>query len=450
MNANPKHPKRSAISDNLPMIIVFDTTVLNSNPQLNASWWADFVNEARERGDKLLVPHAVVIEAVAHYARDVTEAIDALDGWAKSHNRYGLEDIRDAARTMLRTRVEGQELALRRYLKASGVEIVDPPPVDHLDLVRRAVMFRKPYDADARKDGYRDTLHWLTVLHIARENPAEQVWWLSQNQKDFGDGNGKSAGWHPEIADELKEEGLSGRVHYDFNIPSLRGTLAELTAPLPESDWDEIVSGDPVADTMTGLIAGAWLGRSVPAEDVALSSNAKRPTVTVLSRLKDLEWSDIARSGRAGYVGRFTAKTKAEFDVAFHTDSGTEYSVIEKDILLSGLATFTGPGTVESVSVLEFVAPPDDPAFAALEWLQLLELIGDRDRRSKQAAKKKAMLQGRPIAEHQRATSGESEENKMHEAISLLNKMVSEGGLSDRELAALNNALKRAGLSRLF
>ncbi|MBQ7806351.1 PIN domain-containing protein [Rhodococcus sp. (in: high G+C Gram-positive bacteria)] len=432
------------------MIIVFDTTVLNSNPQLNASWWNDFVDEARERGDKLVVPHAVVIEAVAHYARDVTEAIEALDGWAKSHNRYGLEDVRDAARTMLRQRVEGQEYALRRYLKASGVEIVDPPPVDHLDLVRRAVMFRKPYDADARKDGYRDTLHWLTVLHIARENPTEQVWWLSQNQKDFGDGNGKSAGWHPEIADELKEQGLSGRVHYDFNIPSLRGTLAELTAPLPESDWATIVSGDTVADTMTASIAGAWLGRAVPAEDVALSSNAKIPTVSSLSKLKDLEWSDIARSGRAGYFGRFTAKTRANFDVAFHTDSGTEFSVIEKDILLSGLATFTGPGEVESVSILEFVAPPDDPAFAALEWLQLLELISDRDRRSQRAEKKKVMLQGRPIADYHGAASAEFDQDKMHEAISLLKKMVSEGGLSNSELAALNNALSRAGLSRLF
>lgn len=97
---------------------------------------------------------------------------------------------------------------LRLLLGDAGVTVVPSPEVPHREVFRRAAARRRP--CDAKGDGYRDTLNWLTVVELARKHAASDVIWATANTADFG--NGLGSGLHQDLLEDLRTaaQGIAG------------------------------------------------------------------------------------------------------------------------------------------------------------------------------------------------------------------------------------------------
>ena len=119
------------------------------------------------------------------------------------------------------------------------VAIIPPPKIDHVDLVRRAASRRKPCDNNG--DGYRDTLNWLTLLAVASAHPKDEIFWVSDNSRDFGAEDGDEL--HMDLKEELRSIGLrtesDGLVLSPISFFSL---LPKTSRPLPLA-WRQFSRG---------------------------------------------------------------------------------------------------------------------------------------------------------------------------------------------------------------
>lgn len=366
MNTTPKHPKRSAISDNLPMIIILDTTVPLQDPQLRAGWWAELDSTARRVGARLVVPEVVFAESVAHHNRTIEALVGQAENFGNKVKRYGLDAIRDAAVKAIREKVDAYENALRSHLVAMGVEFVPPVQVDHMTLIDRAVAFRKPWDESERKDGYRDTLNWLTVLELAKQNPGEEVWWVSDNSGDFGNGDGENdAEWHPQIADELQSAGLLDLVKWTRTVFTLFAALADRTAPIPDADKENLLK-KLSAPELAGLISSEVLAKKLDPKDAALPRDTDSAEITSFAGLtSDVKWESLAGSGDGNIVGRFVACVSLGLDLIQESSGVATVSFRRKEFDVTGVATLTHDGRITALSVTSIEALENDPGHAA-------------------------------------------------------------------------------------
>ncbi|WP_072802412.1 PIN domain-containing protein [Rhodococcoides yunnanense] len=148
--------------------------------------------------------------------------------------------------------VSGYEIALRNRISELEAEVVSlPDTIDHTDIARRASERRAPYgvagnrDDGQAKDGYRDTLIWLTVLDVAKQEPGCDVWFVSNNYSDFGaklensdsrDTFEYPLDWHSELSPELDQQGLLSRVFYARSLSRLeQHLLSKFAWQVPDS-----------------------------------------------------------------------------------------------------------------------------------------------------------------------------------------------------------------------
>jgi len=179
---------------------------------------------AREAGLRPRVPAAVVAETVANHARKYEAArTDFLKaGLAMRRvagNAVRLADVPE--------RLDYAEV-LEQRLENLWVEVMDPPPTPHMEIVARASARRRPFDKTG--SGYRDALTWMTCLELAREGG--RVFLVSQDL-DF-------AGEDRELAPDLTDEvaALPGSVTL---VRELRRWL------LPLSPWKEVTNAQEAA-----------------------------------------------------------------------------------------------------------------------------------------------------------------------------------------------------------
>ena len=217
----------------IPVLVVLDTTELMGDPVCGGIGWRVLAHAVSKWHLRLIVPEVAVAEAVAGYGRAIAEAAVALERFSKLARRLGFPDASEGAAAAAKEALEGYEERLRKALGDAGAEFVGPPEVAHLDLVQRACSRRRPCDSNG--DGYRDTLNWLTVVRVAEASPDDEVVWVTGNFKDFADESGTRL--HPDLTEDLKQAGVSGRVRLVLSI----GDLAqELAAGLPVEVGDDL------------------------------------------------------------------------------------------------------------------------------------------------------------------------------------------------------------------
>lgn len=162
-------------------IVVIDSNALIADYRLRSVAMTGLVERFRANKLRLVVPEVVVREVIAHFGRDLTEAAATMTKAAGTLGRLGL----DAPAHTLNPREGAAEYEqwLRGQLQELGASIPEPPEVQHLDLVDRALQGRAPFSDDGRK-GYRDALIWETVLSCAR---AGTVAFVTNNHRDFAE-----------------------------------------------------------------------------------------------------------------------------------------------------------------------------------------------------------------------------------------------------------------------
>lgn len=241
--------------------------------------------------------------------------------------------------------------------------MVPTPPVPHMEIAQRAAAVRAPYTKN--KDGYRDTLIWLTLLDIAERHPHEHVWLVSNNTGDFGQPEPRNDGptpLHQDLLEELAAAGLEGRVSYVTNLPVLEAQIAAHHAPLAAEDLESRVAELSVSATLLAVERATFLLGVDPASGAL-------PRGTVLAMLVRPELPGLDQWSFAGGAGRGQGRWSASFSVeapcqlalALMDEKGVQ--LLTKELRLSGVIT-VGPDGVEEVQGISAEALSADPARA--------------------------------------------------------------------------------------
>lgn len=334
------------------MIIVLDTTVVLSDPQLRAAWWKTLKDTAKRNSARILVPEVVIVEAVANQKRSLAALSDKLRTAAQRDKRFGVDSICEAIDSAIGAKTDGFERELRGHLSVLGAELVAPPAIDHLELVNRAVEFRKPWDGDERKDGYRDTLNWLTVLDIADSNVGQEVWWISQNSKDFGAGDDEQnpTKWHDHISAELIARGLDGRVNWAHDVATLLSEIAERTAPVADAEKEKFVA-KILEKELFGYVSAELVGFKLDSEQVDIEGIASTAEVRFVTGLDDVEWESLAGDGDGGFVARFTALAGVGITATVRREDSLHTFQQTRRLALAGVANLNATASIMAVSI---------------------------------------------------------------------------------------------------
>ncbi|MEV6071925.1 PIN domain-containing protein [Nocardia sp. NPDC052001] len=350
----------------MAIVVVVDSNIISDSPSLRREEWLSLIKNQAAWGVEFAIPEVVVMESVNVVKREWNKQRDSL---AKAKvGEFGLGDTLNSMLTEIDRRSEGYEQSLRDRLGEIGASIVAPPPADLMDLARRAAVQRAPYRKD--KDGFRDTLIWLTALDIAQKRSDAEVWFVSDNHEDFGPKPGSWTGentgerddcpilFHQDLREDLDGRGLLGRVNYVVSLKRLEQHIAARFAPIPESELR--TRADRIdRDSLAERLMSAAHGVDVDPEQVALPLAAAAAAITgTQGQHGGWEFSEGALRADAGWTARFAVNV--EVDISFvRTDLTT--GEITKTLRVFGDITVSLGNEVVDIAVTSAEALPDDP-----------------------------------------------------------------------------------------
>lgn len=228
-------------------VIVVDTNILRDSPRLSNDAWQSILANRESWNVQIVVPDVVEMEAINVVRRHWVQQRDGLAGL--KIGEFGLSETQREMLNRINERIDGYDTELRERLRDIGATVISSQSLDVLEVARRASARRAPYvdnrtnnekntKAPARKDGFRDTLIWLGVIDFAAQNTDCDVWFVSNNRKDFGgraDGSTKESDddacpypLHTHLAEDLAAASLDQRVFY---VRSLSSDLNSISLP---------------------------------------------------------------------------------------------------------------------------------------------------------------------------------------------------------------------------
>ncbi|MFJ9448501.1 PIN domain-containing protein [Kitasatospora sp. NPDC101235] len=227
-------------------MIIFDTNAINRfNPR---SPRADLVRALRASGQyRVGVPWVVLEELVAHQAKEYMTQRGA-----------ALKELKELRRSMVwRSADVVDELPLeleecQEYWRKAYGEIFEVVPTSGdaalKALSREAIALPPAKQGTKRAEGARDAAIWFTIVEYLREHPDEEVVFVTDNHKDFGDGAeypypmGQDLG---DCSDRLKR------------IEDFDSVVAEFTTPVDgkaaAADAERHLGTDAVAEPVSRL-----------------------------------------------------------------------------------------------------------------------------------------------------------------------------------------------------
>ena len=343
--------------------IVLDTNILHKSPYLSRDEWTSLSTHKDEWKVRILVPEVVVMETTNTVQRE----------WARQKNtfstakvgEFGLQERVDEIIEAIAARIDSYEEALKRRLSELGAEVVPDPKVSHTKVAERASKGIAPYQGKATKDNYRDTLIWLTVIEVAKNTLDEEVWFVSENHKDFGGLDAEAAdqvprALHQELQKELMGLGLQNRVKYAADLAALVQHISALYGPIATEELATLMAAVK-HDELGRLLNEQIQAMTIPARDVALQPTASIAAVNeILS--PELEWkfSDEAKSGESEWTASYVVDLEAVV-LGYSRDMEEMLTIDDKVLRASGTVTFTTEGNIEKFEVSRLEALPDDP-----------------------------------------------------------------------------------------
>ncbi|RQO45834.1 hypothetical protein DBV08_18350, partial [Rhodococcus sp. KBW08] len=363
-------------------IIVVDTNILCFTPSLRHKHFQSLADNGVKWGVRLVVPEVVFMETVNVVRRTWEETATAVSDL--KIGEFGLNGEKEAIEATIRTRITSYADDLRDRLDSLGFDVVPAPAVPHLEVAQRSAERRPPYlpgSDDPRqipKDGYRDTLIWLTVMDIAKSNPDAEVWFVSTNTKDFGPASnnwtGKSTGSKTDcpinfsdgLIEELADRGLADRVRYVTTLSALEQHFANQWQPVGDeilAEWFDRTDRTNLANSLHAKL----IGFPLDPEQSALAIDTFRAHIVSAERpLEGWQFSEGAgRGSEGGWTARFTVPVGVVISVIELPAATTgEYT---KTLNFSGVISVDASGTQEDLVVEAATAFPDDENVEAWE-----------------------------------------------------------------------------------
>ncbi|OMB80797.1 hypothetical protein A5743_09580 [Mycolicibacterium conceptionense] len=351
-------------------VIVLDTNIIATCPRLDSPALISLVEHAEGWGVRLVVPEVVAMESVSVVRRHWKAERDRL--FNLPLELFGLAEGQADMVAAIDQASQGYEQWLSEELAAKGIVIQPVPDVDHMEIARRASAGRTPFtrSKDGKtKDGYRDTLIWLTVLALANEHADDEIWLVSDNHHDFGptpgDWTGPKSGkrddcpinFDDHLADELAAQGLSDHVHYVVSAAALEQHLASQFAPIDAAELEQL-AGTISMSAAAGQLMLLALGKPLDPDAAALPAGAELGEIVgVREQHQGWTFTDAARRGAAGWTARFAVDTEFDIEVAGAPWISSEQS---KVLTVAGRVYVSPTGEIVDMAVDSIEAAPGD------------------------------------------------------------------------------------------
>ncbi|TCU82263.1 uncharacterized protein DUF4935 [Curtobacterium sp. PhB42] len=299
------------------MILVPDANAVVPNPELQGGTWRAITTAIHDGTLTVLVPRIVAAEItgkVRENRRDQRPRVD-------------VHRAPDEVKRAIRAASDEVERWASNYdatifLEAEGVVIRDTPVVAHDEVAQRAIDRGKPFNQNG--GGYRDALHWYTVLDIAREFPDEEIVFIS---KDLAYRNTKGTDLHPELRDEIESILADGTIR-------ICKTLNDFEPPQKySSEEDRVV---PEAEDLSNLVRALFLDGKLHAPELWVALDLSESVDADVSDpgTPELVWAfarNLVDGGRS-YRTRIRMTARVAFDWIDWPDDDDESSYQELDI----------------------------------------------------------------------------------------------------------------------
>ncbi|NKT46012.1 DUF4935 domain-containing protein [Rhodococcus hoagii] len=361
-------------------IVVLDTNILARSPFLDSEDWKQLHAHATDWGLSFMVPEVVVIETVNVVQRSWKPNITQLTQAAKWISALGKSAEFQAILDAASERHDSYDSSLRCRMDELGIAIAPlPATIDHLDIARRASERRAPYGTagsgkeEHPKDGYRDTLIWLTVLAVAENHPASDVWFVSNNYSDFGSKNEVKdpqdvsdypLAWHSQLTPELASKGLTDRVFYARSLRRLEEHLVAKFAPLPDTERDTLWAAVERSELHDRLMS-ALFDAPVDPRSSALPLDTLSARITGCERAADaVQLTEAARRAASAWTARFSCTVEATIEVTHKSGDVTDMS---KPLVIVGRIDVSSQNEVTGLAIDAIDAAADDPQRRAWE-----------------------------------------------------------------------------------
>lgn len=351
-------------------VIVIDTNIIATCPRLDSPALTSLVEHAEDWGVQIVVPEVVAMESVRVVRRHWKAERDRL--FNMPLGLFGLAEDQATLVAAIDQASQEYEQWLSEQFAAKGIVVQPVPDVDHMEIARRASAGRTPFtrSKDGKtKDGYRDTLIWLTVLAVANEHIDDEIWLVSDNHIDFGptpgDWTGPGTGkrddcpinFDDQLADELAVQGLSNRVHYAVSAAVLEQQLASQFAPIDVADLEQRV-GTIDMSAAAGQLMLLTLGKTLDPDAAALPAGAELGEIVgVHEQHQGWKFTDAAGRGAQGWTARFAVDTEFDIEITGAPWVGSEQS---KVLTVTGRAWVSPAGEIVDIAVDSIEAAPGD------------------------------------------------------------------------------------------
>ncbi|MDO3651170.1 PIN domain-containing protein [Nocardia mangyaensis] len=355
----------------MQIIVVVDANILVASNNLGKNPWKSLAEQQEEWGFRIAVPEVALVEAVHRLRANWGEELEKVG--AMQVGALDLSEFVEELAALITAKIETLETRLRVGIEEMGASLVSPPQIDYMDIVRRAVHQLAPYNAK-EPDGFRDTVIWHTVLSIAAENPEAEVWFVSENNGDFGpkDGNWVRAGggrkddcplvFDPQLEQELADLNLTGRVHYVTNLRRLQRHFASRFEPINEAEREKLVD-DLDYEELGKQLSSAADGFVLDPRAAALDLQASAGRVISTQPLGDTwRFDELARTNESGWTAQFVVSTEVDFETIDQHGGSTG----NKTLRLAGDVTIGADGNICEVVVTTANALHEDPMRA--QW----------------------------------------------------------------------------------
>lgn len=181
------------------MRIVLDANPLHGDLTLRQPHARLLLLATQSDDPDLVVPEIVVLEMSKLFREQVEDGLSAFGKGRRIFRTLGLEA--DVPEIELDATAERYVRELRERLQEAGASTPAPPEADHLELAKRAIEIRPPFDAKGR--GYRDSLLWLQAVEEAQKDDVllvtnDEVFYASKDDSELA----------PALQEELSELGL--------------------------------------------------------------------------------------------------------------------------------------------------------------------------------------------------------------------------------------------------
>lgn len=232
------------------MKIVIDTNIIRQDLLFKSSDYNIILDYLLKTDSNVLLPQIVFEEISSVYKRhledrlqDLTKANRILNTSIvdkSKHNEIKEIDIKNEVKEYL-------NYVLKKFsLKKKDIYKYKPEYLS--EIVKRATKRIKPCSESGQQ--FRDTLLWLTLIDIAKDCDNNQLVFISNNTKDFGD-NSKTK-LHPRLLDDTSKAGVN-----IYFFPTIQDFIKEhaskidyITSEWLESIFDLNKIGDQVIEIL--------------------------------------------------------------------------------------------------------------------------------------------------------------------------------------------------------